>query len=84
MDISQALAMAANIMLLGMVCVFSFLGMLVIAVNLVAKFCPEEEPAIATVKPGTNTNNQVSESVVAAISAAVHQYRSSRGKPQDK
>ncbi|NRA72736.1 MAG: OadG family protein [Gammaproteobacteria bacterium] len=83
MDISQALAMAANIMLLGMVCVFSFLGMLVIAVNLVAKFCPEEA-AIATVKPGTNTNNQVSESVVAAISAAVHQYRSSRGKPQDK
>ena len=82
MDISQALAMAANIMLLGMVCVFSFLGMLVIAVNLVAKFCPEEA-AIATVKPGTNTN-KVSESVVAAISAAVHQYRSSRGKPQDK
>lgn len=83
MDISQALAMAANIMLLGMVCVFAFLGMLVIAVNIVAKLCPEEA-APATVKPTVNTNNQVNGSVVAAITAAVHQYRNSRGQSRDK
>lgn len=82
MDISQALATAANIMLLGMVCVFSFLGLLVIAVKLVAKYCPDDTP-IEPPKSGT-PNNQVSPNVVAAISAAVHKYRNSRGKPQDK
>lgn len=82
MELSQALATAANIMLLGMVCVFSFLGLLVIAVNILAKLCPEETPVVAT-KSGT-PSNQVSPNVVAAISAAVHQYRNSRGKPRDK
>jgi oxaloacetate decarboxylase gamma subunit len=82
MDISQALGMAANIMLLGMVCVFSFLGLLVIGVKLLAKYCSEEAP-VAPVK-SVIPNNQVSPNVVAAISAAVHKYRHSRGKPQDK
>ncbi|MDP2562390.1 OadG family transporter subunit [Psychrobium sp. 1_MG-2023] len=76
MDISQALATAANIMLLGMVCVFVFLGLLVVAINLLAKFCPEEVvPAPA--KP-TNTNDPLNPDVVAAITAAVHKYRQSR------
>ena len=88
MDISLALGMAANIMLLGMVCVFSFLGLLVVAVQLLAKFCPEEAP-VTPVKSGLANqpglaNNQVNPNVVAAISAAVHKYRNSRGKPQDK
>jgi len=82
MDISHALGIAANIMLLGMVCVFSFLGLLVIAVKVLAKFCPEEAP-VTPVKSHI-PNNQVSPNVVAAISAAVHKYRNSRGKPQDK
>jgi len=82
MDISHALGIAANIMLLGMVCVFSFLGLLVIAVKVLAKFCPEETP-VAPVKSPI-PNNQVNPNVVAAISAAVHKYRNSRGKPQDK
>lgn len=82
MELSQALATAANIMLLGMVCVFAFLGTLVIAVKIVAKLCPQETPVTPT-KSGTSSS-QVSPNVVAAIAAAVHQYRNSRGKPQDK
>lgn len=76
MDVYEALSTAANIMLLGMVCVFVFLGLLVIVINTIAKFCPEEVKAIPAKQ--TNLNDQVSPDVVAAISAAVHKYRKSR------
>jgi len=76
MDVVEALGIAANIMLLGMVCVFAFLGILVIAIKVVAKYCPEEVK-VAPPKQA-NVNGQVSPDVVAAISAAVHKYRKSR------
>jgi len=76
MDVSEALGIAANIMLLGMVCVFSFLGILVVVINLFAKYCPEDVK-VAPPKQA-NVNGQVSPDVVAAISAAVHKYRKSR------
>ena len=76
MDVFEALSTAANIMLLGMVCVFAFLGLLVIVINTIAKYCPEEAKAAPAKQ--NNVNGQVSPDVVAAISAAVHKYRKSR------
>ncbi|NRA61034.1 MAG: OadG family protein [Psychrobium sp.] len=76
MDISHDLAIAANLMLLGMVCVFSFLGLLIIAIKIMAKYCPEDV-VVPRNKP-SNVVSQVEPDVVAAISAAVHKYRQSR------
>lgn len=76
MDVFEALNVAANIMLLGMVCVFAFLGLLIIVITIISKLCPEEVQA--TPVKQTNVAGQVSPDVVAAISAAVHKYRKSR------
>lgn len=86
MDVTQALGTAANIMLLGMGCVFVFLGFLVIAMNLLAKFASRfEEPEVASPAPAAPAaNNQVSPDVVAAISAAVHQYQSAGAGTKNK
>lgn len=76
MDVVEALSIAANIMLLGMVCVFAFLGLLIVVITLISKFCPEE--AQSTPAKQVNVDGQVSPDVVAAISAAVHKYRKAR------
>lgn len=73
MDITQALATAANIMLLGMVCVFVFLGLLVVAIKLLRAAVGGEEAIINASMPQPATN--IDDNVKAAISAAVHKYR---------
>lgn len=84
MDVSQALTTAGNIMLLGMGCVFVFLGMLVIGLNILAKLASrvEDQQPVTVATPGGSS--QVTPDVVAAISAAVHQYRSARTGAQKK
>jgi len=73
MDITQALATAANIMLLGMVCVFLFLGLLVIAIQLLRVAVAGEEVIINANLPQPTPN--IDDNVKVAISAAVHKYR---------
>lgn len=74
MDITQALAIAANIMLLGMVCVFAFLGLLVVAIKVLERIAKEDNlPVASSVTDAASTT--IDNNVVAAISAAVHQYR---------
>ncbi|NOH82026.1 oxaloacetate decarboxylase subunit gamma [Vibrio sp. RE86] len=82
-NIGSLLVDAATLMLTGMVVVFIFLTILVYLVRLMSKLVPEEVPEpIAT--PNQNNKVQspsaVSPNVVAAISAAVHQYRASTAK----
>ena len=88
MDVTQALATAANIMLLGMGCVFVFLGILVVGINLLAKIAAKyhvEEPAAAArPAPAPAGGSQLTPDVVAAISAAVHQFRGAQGGVQNK
>jgi oxaloacetate decarboxylase gamma subunit len=82
-EVANALAEAANLLLVGMVVVFLFLSMLIGAITLIAwsnKFFPDE--SLNTVhkqpKPINNTslNNQVvPPKIVAAISAAISQHR---------
>lgn len=63
-----------ELMFAGMGIVFVFLAMLVVAINLmsalVQRFFPGASPKIQSVSSG------IDKSTVAAITAAVHQYRS--------
>lgn len=80
-SVTSNLIEAANLMLVGMGFVFAFLGLLIVGVHGIAKFCqrfPGEEPQAPkkrSVKPSVITQAGVDQKVVAAISAAVHQHR---------
>jgi oxaloacetate decarboxylase gamma subunit len=81
--IGSQLMDAATLMLTGMAVVFVFLTILVYLVKLMSKLVPEEVPPqaiIPTTSAQTNSTPAVSPSVVAAISAAVHQYRTATAK----
>jgi sodium pump decarboxylase gamma subunit len=81
MDIYQALFTALNIMLLGMFCVFTFLGVLILAIKSVAYFYSVNNEAVLD-KPKKIINNHAE--VVAAITTAIYQYRKSRDMPLNK
>ena len=84
-EVVNALAEAANLLLVGMVVVFLFLSMLIGAITLIAwvnKLIPDESLNTIQNPPKLNnrtlTNNQgVSPKVLAAISAAIFQHRQS-------
>ncbi|CAH0524724.1 oxaloacetate decarboxylase gamma chain [Allocatenococcus thiocycli] len=83
-NIGSLLVDAATLMITGMAVVFIFLTILVYLVRLMSRLIPEEvlEPIAA---PKIKNNNQstssaVSPQVVAAISAAIHQHRTSVAK----
>ncbi|WP_025823201.1 OadG family protein [Shewanella marina] len=64
---------ALNIMLLGMGLVFAFLSLLIAGINIVARLVASEPVGqLTTVVPN---NNDIEPQVVAAITAAIHQYR---------
>ena len=79
MNIDQLLLQSLQLLGLGMGSVFIILSLLIVIINMIARLVPQTEitptPATATISatPGT-TNTQH----VAAIQAAVHQYRRSR------
>jgi oxaloacetate decarboxylase gamma subunit len=84
-EVANALAEAANLLLVGMVVVFLFLSMLIGAISLIAwinKLIPDES-LNATENQTKFTNNTlanhqgVSPKIVAAISAAIFQHRQS-------
>ncbi|WP_394247621.1 oxaloacetate decarboxylase subunit gamma [Vibrio profundi] len=83
-NIGSLLGDAATLMLTGMSVVFIFLTILVYLVRLMSKLVPEEVPEpIAAPKKNQkiqSTPSAVSPQVVAAISAAVNQYRASTAK----
>ena len=80
MNISALLVEAGLLMAIGMVVVFLFLSLLIFAINLLAKFAeafPDKETSSpAPVAPKNNSNNKVSPQVVAAIGAAIKNYKS--------
>jgi len=77
MDIGALLLEAASLMLTGMVGVFAFLSILIFAVSKLSLIAGGDEPAKPQRQP---TKRQVSTGVsnahIAAISAAIAQYRS--------
>ena len=75
-QVTDLLIEAAYLMAVGMCVVFIFLGCLIGAMNVIAWLVgkmPEPEAKLARQSPSTEP--QLSASVVAAITAAVHQYR---------
>ncbi len=79
MDITTLLLEAGNLMLVGMISVFLFLGLLVIVVQTTAKFCPADMPPAAAKKPTQQpVSNTLDPKLIAAITSAVQQYRDNK------
>ncbi|GHB66777.1 putative oxaloacetate decarboxylase gamma chain [Psychrosphaera saromensis] len=77
MNVSELLAEAGILMLVGMVVVFLFLSMLIVAIKLLTKFA---EAYPDPIKPKRNeikpiSSSKTSPQVIAAITAAVKQYK---------
>lgn len=74
---NEMMSSGIDLMLLGMGIVFAFLALLIVMVNfmtfIIQRFFPEEPVTIVT--PPSATTSHTDAGVIAAISAAVHQYR---------
>jgi len=74
---SQLLSSGVELMLVGMGIVFAFLALLIVMVNLMTaslqKFFPET--TLPESMPVTASTTHTDTGVIAAISAAIHQYR---------
>lgn len=83
-NIGSLLGDAATLMVTGMSVVFIFLTILVYLVRLMSKLVPADTPVPNRTPIQTHKNQSpssaVSPQVVAAISAAVHQYRTTAAK----
>jgi oxaloacetate decarboxylase gamma subunit len=81
MDVTESLLKAMTLMGLGMTFVFLFLGLLLIVVNLMAKYIPADEPVVQKKavhnKPASATS-EINPKLVAAITTAVQQYRKTK------
>ncbi|MBV2128288.1 oxaloacetate decarboxylase subunit gamma [Rheinheimera sp. SM2107] len=75
--VSDLLLESATLMLIGMVSVFTFLLLLVLLMTIMSRVLRRYSPVkVAEKSSKTDTvSNGLSPAVVAAISAAVHQYR---------
>jgi len=79
MNVTDLLMEAGVLMLVGMAVVFVFLTMLIFATKALTRFSlayPDSEPTTpATISPTHANADEPSKQVIAAISAAVTQYR---------
>ncbi|MGZ5029738.1 MAG: OadG family protein [Methylobacter sp.] len=64
-----------ELMFTGMGIVFLFLTMLVVSINLMSALVQRYFPEIPVSRSVPGITNDIDKSVVAAITAAVHQYR---------
>jgi oxaloacetate decarboxylase gamma subunit len=85
--LNESFIEAGTLMLAGMVFVFTFLGLLVVFINVVlARLAIKYPDAVARVKQPKKLNSSKSSSgglsptVTAAITSAVHQYRTQHNK----
>jgi oxaloacetate decarboxylase gamma subunit len=80
MGVTESLLKAAGLMGLGMTFVFLFLGLLLVAVNLMAKYIPADEPVVnvnkgKVQKESVSATSEINPKLIAAITTAVQQYR---------
>ena len=81
MDVTESLLRALTLLGLGMTFVFLFLGLLMIAVKLMAKYIPADAPVInksLAQRKATSTasaKSEINPKLIAAITTAVQQYR---------
>lgn len=82
MEITDLLVKSSQLMLVGMGVVFAFLSLLILATktlsSLVIKFQGVPEPIANKPRAASpQANGEIAPQTVAAISAAIHQYRQS-------
>jgi len=74
---SEMMSSGVELMLIGMTIVFAFLALLIVMVNImtavIQRFFPEQP--INAITPASASTSHTDAGVIAAISAAVHQYR---------
>jgi oxaloacetate decarboxylase gamma subunit len=79
MDINQLLLTALQLLGLGMAFVFLFLGLLMVVVNLMAKYIPADKPVANTKRVQQSaTESAINPAIIAAITTAVHQYHKTK------
>jgi len=84
MDINQLLLTALQLLGLGMAFVFLFLGLLMVVVNLMAKYIPADQPVTNKKRAQQNpaktssTESGINPAIIAAITTAVHQYQKTK------
>lgn len=78
MNIDQLLTQSLQLLGLGMGSVFIILTLLIGIISLVSKLVPEELPV--EVVPTRETAASVDNQHIAAIQAAIHKFRKSRGR----
>ena len=84
-SVASLLFEAGSLMLIGMVFVFSFLGLLIVGIHLIARFCEAFPGETAEPSANLSRNNQavqpgIDGNVIAAISAAIHTHRQNSKK----
>lgn len=84
-SIASLLLEAGSLMLIGMLFVFSFLGLLIVGIHLIARFCEAFPGEIAEPTSPVKRTNQaiqpgIDGNVIAAISAAIHTHRQATKK----
>jgi len=76
---TELMTSGIELMMVGMGIVFLFLAMLVLAINLmsalVQRYFPDAPPAPVAGRPPAGGEAGTDAGVIAAIAAAVHQYR---------
>lgn len=79
MDITKLLLTALQLLGLGMGFVFLFLGLLMVIVNIMAKYIPQDEPVADKKRtPESSTGAVINPAIIAAITTAVHQYHKTK------
>ncbi|WP_372880888.1 OadG family transporter subunit [Psychromonas sp.] len=84
MDVFTLLLTGLELLGLGMAFVFLFLGLLMIAVNLIAKYLPADPPVpekkTAQARPviPLSETSAINPKIITAITAAVHQYHKTK------
>ena len=81
-SVTSLLMEAASLMLIGMLFVFSFLGLLILGIHLIARFCKAfpgevDSGSVSTSRPKHSAQLGIDGNIIAAISAAVHTHRQS-------
>ncbi len=79
---NETLTSGIELMLTGMGIVFLFLAMLIVAVNVMSTVIQHYfSPTISNINDnGVENNNAIDNNVIAAITAAIHQYRRNNPK----
>ena len=78
MNIDQLLSQSLELLGLGMGAVFTLLILLIGIISIISKLVPEEIPVIPVKPNPVQTTATVDTHHIAAIQAAIHQFRKSR------